>query len=351
MNIWEALDLRQVIPDSGARKDYSGYSVDRCPFHDDSRPSLIIYPRRWECKAGCGSGDVVEWVCRTRGVGRREAISFLRDGLPDQIEQKWTPKPKIVHKEELDQSLGLKYHLQLQEREREWYHWRGLTDQTIEQFELGFGAPPGGQTGRFTIPIYDENKHLANVKYRVDDRCPHCQSPWTFKGERSEGFLENEWYCADCKHRWVLDGSKFVGIKNHGEARLFGLETLKDAKRCFIVEGELDRAIMVQNDYVAVSSTGGCASFLLSWGMQFMRVPLIYVPFDNDAGGREGIEHVLEIVPHARGFPMPGGHKADITDFFKNHTKEDFEHLLQRTDTGKGMYMKVIGKCDGLRTG
>jgi DNA primase len=54
----------------------------RCPFHDDETPSLVVYPetRSFYC-FGCGaSGDVIDFVRRTQGVGFRAALERLNDG-------------------------------------------------------------------------------------------------------------------------------------------------------------------------------------------------------------------------------------------------------------------------------
>jgi DNA primase len=54
----------------------------RCPFHEDENPSLVVYPetRSFYC-FGCGaSGDVIDFVRRTQGLGFRAALERLNDG-------------------------------------------------------------------------------------------------------------------------------------------------------------------------------------------------------------------------------------------------------------------------------
>jgi DNA primase len=54
----------------------------RCPFHDDENPSLVVYPetRSFYC-FGCGaSGDVIDFVRRTQGLGFRAALERLNNG-------------------------------------------------------------------------------------------------------------------------------------------------------------------------------------------------------------------------------------------------------------------------------
>jgi DNA primase len=53
-----------------------------CPFHEDENPSLVVYPetRSFYC-FGCGaSGDVIDFVRRTQGLGFRAALERLNNG-------------------------------------------------------------------------------------------------------------------------------------------------------------------------------------------------------------------------------------------------------------------------------
>ena len=64
----------------------SGSVMVRCPLpshgHFDRSPSLRLYldDGMWHC-FGCGeTGDVVEWVCQSEGVGWNQAIRILDSG-------------------------------------------------------------------------------------------------------------------------------------------------------------------------------------------------------------------------------------------------------------------------------
>jgi hypothetical protein len=44
--------------------------VGRCPFHDDTTPSLVVTPGKnlWHCLGACqAGGSVVDWVMRAQG--------------------------------------------------------------------------------------------------------------------------------------------------------------------------------------------------------------------------------------------------------------------------------------------
>ncbi len=68
-----------------------------CPFHPDRLPSLSVYDgrhgARWHCFAGCGGGDVIDFVCKLHQVGVTEAIRILGAGTAVAAD---VPKPAGV---------------------------------------------------------------------------------------------------------------------------------------------------------------------------------------------------------------------------------------------------------------
>ena len=78
MNIFEAVKqsvtTRQAAERYGIRVERNG--MCRCPFHDDSTPSMKL-DRRYYC-CGCGAtGDVIDFVSQLRGIGSKEAAILL----------------------------------------------------------------------------------------------------------------------------------------------------------------------------------------------------------------------------------------------------------------------------------
>lgn len=78
MNIFEtvkqSVTTRQAAERYGIRVERNG--MCRCPFHDDSTPSMKL-DRRYYC-FGCGAtGDVIDFVSQLRGIGSKEAAILL----------------------------------------------------------------------------------------------------------------------------------------------------------------------------------------------------------------------------------------------------------------------------------
>jgi len=78
LNIFEtvkqSVTTRQAAERYGIRVERNG--MCRCPFHDDSTPSMKL-DRRYYC-FGCGAtGDVIDFVSQLRGIGSKEAAILL----------------------------------------------------------------------------------------------------------------------------------------------------------------------------------------------------------------------------------------------------------------------------------
>ncbi|MEO7885189.1 MAG: CHC2 zinc finger domain-containing protein [Polaromonas sp.] len=74
--------VQRLIEAAGVELRKSGKDwVGKCPFHDDSEPSLVVTPAKnlWHC-FGCGvGGGVIDWVMKLKGVSFRHAVELLKE--------------------------------------------------------------------------------------------------------------------------------------------------------------------------------------------------------------------------------------------------------------------------------
>lgn len=123
-----------------------------CPFHQEKTPSFNVNEERqmWHC-FGCGKGgDVFAFVMEIEGLEFKEALRLLAEKAGVKLEPY---QGGGTGKEEKDRShdileLSTKFfEKQLWESDRgkkmlEYLHGRGLTDESVRQFRLGY-APDG----------------------------------------------------------------------------------------------------------------------------------------------------------------------------------------------------------------
>src|SRR5690242_9765112 len=87
---WCCLNIHEVIAEAKRRLPLPRLLVQlglghharksaRCPFHDDRKNSFSVYQNEdgvwcWKCHAGCGSGDEINLLEKTRILSRRDTI-------------------------------------------------------------------------------------------------------------------------------------------------------------------------------------------------------------------------------------------------------------------------------------
>lgn len=78
--IKNTLPLEVVLRDAGINLKHG---KARCPFHEDRNPSFSVKGERWRCFAGCGGGDVLDFVKKFHNLDTGAAIRHLakRAGL------------------------------------------------------------------------------------------------------------------------------------------------------------------------------------------------------------------------------------------------------------------------------
>lgn len=180
--------------------------------------------------------------------------------------------------------------MQLKEKHKEWLLNRGITESTIEAFDIHSAY------NKIVIPIKDASGITLYNKYRRDP-------------EETIG------------PKYTYDRGATI--------KLFNISCLSKAKRVIICEGELDAILLISMGFDAVTSTGGAMSFQTDW-VPFFKDKEIFVCMDNDEAGMRGVMKVCEMMSEAKVLPLPpdSGIK-DITDFFRKYDKSFFVALMK----------------------
>jgi DNA primase len=170
--IKDRLDTVEVIGESvklrKSGKNYSGF----CPFHPNTRtPAFAIFPETgtWRCFGACNEGgDIFSFVMKKEGWDFPEALAFLAERagvelVPHTPEREAADEAQERLRELLESAVTLfRHHLMQTEAGgavREYLRKRGITDATMEVFELGY-APDSWDTTM---------KHLEERGYKTED--------------------------------------------------------------------------------------------------------------------------------------------------------------------------------------
>lgn len=155
-----------------------------CPFHQEKSPSFKVDPRRgtWHCYGACGTGgDVIEFIKRHDNVDFADALATLaaRCGvrLPERRDEQRRREESEPRFEVL--ARAEQFYAQFLRRPEgaealAYLRKRGLRDETLSAFGIGF-SPPSGRalveaTSRANIPV----ERLVELGLaRVNERGPY----------------------------------------------------------------------------------------------------------------------------------------------------------------------------------
>lgn len=302
--IKQKLDIAEVIGEYLQLKRSGSGLMAVCPFHAEKTPSFHVSPEKqiWHC-FGCGEGgDLFSFVMQMEGIDFPEALRILgkRAGveIPRYSSAQSNERERLVEANELAAKFYNKVLLDSTQAvaARDYLAKRGVTEELIDSFELGFapdawdtlvtflvkrgfsareivsaglGQPKKSGSGlidrfrnRVMVPLRDAHGNAVAFTGRVLD--PHGIPKYMNSPE--------------------------TPVYKKGEL-LFGLDlakrAVKDAKAAIIVEGNLD---------VVASHKAGIANVVASSGTALTDVQLqllkrytdrVVFCFDQDAAGFE----------------------------------------------------------------
>lgn len=138
-NLKTQIDIIEVISGYIDLKRVGSNYVACCPFHNEKTPSFVVSPTKsiYHCY-GCGaSGNGITFIMEYEKVGFIEAVEKLADMLNFTLEyDSKTPRQKD---ETLDKIATFYHNRLLNSKEyMDYLHKRGISDEMIVQFNLGF---------------------------------------------------------------------------------------------------------------------------------------------------------------------------------------------------------------------
>lgn len=284
------------------------YSV-KCPFpfHKDGRPSFQINTDNglWNCKsAGCasnsgkqGGGDIVRFVELMNDISFQNACDHLGDILG-------VPSDGAGVIDLLDDTAFAAHHAACVARLAQdkpalkaLITKRGWSPKTIAACEIGWDG------SRYTIPVYDINNELSNLK----------------------------------QYHWDLD-PKITNVKGRGKMAIFNAPYLADPgnRRVIICEGETDVITAIHYGFPqVVSSTGGSTGWDSDWNGLFQGRE-VFIIYDTDKAGRKGAKKVamqlMHVADRVYDIDLPLDPEdyptGDLSDFLRTESPQALADLL-----------------------
>ena len=257
----------------------------------DEHDSLVLDKERglfyWNSKDI--AGDPMEYLTKIRGMSFIDARNYLKNFQYSGThvytikhgKEDVTVYPKLV---DTFYELGLK--------NRDYFYRRGLTDATIDRFQLGW------YNEWSCVPFFEDGT-FRNFQLRADTPV-----------KRIKGY--------------------YSGIG----PLLFNSDILKLTDEIFYTEGPIDAMILIQNGIPAISSNCG-GGYNPEWFSKFVRQNKIYFVFDNDEAGVKEAGKLAKFFGMYRSkiytFDKFEEKTYDPVDFFRDgHTKDELLELVYK---------------------
>jgi DNA primase len=348
----EANDIVDVVGSYVALRPVGPTFKGLCPFHDDSRPSFDVDPRRqrYRCWA-CGKyGDVLQFIQEHDRVPFLEALELLARRAGITLDRKKSPQDQTrARLLDVMRWADQQYHQcllgdPLAEEARVYVEERGLSADTIRKYGLGY-AP---RTGDWLVKKAEAAKAPLALLEAVGLIAPRKSGPGYYDRFRDRV----QFPIRDVNGRTVAFAGRILpetplsspGPKYYNSCNtplftksehLYGLDQARHeaTKVGFlaVVEGYTDVLMAHQLGVLPVVATMGTA--LNARHVQQLRrfAPRVVLVFDADAGGDTGVDRALEIFAGQEVelaiATLPDG--LDPCDLLLRSGPDAFRHVLQ----------------------
>ncbi|WP_346937947.1 DNA primase [uncultured Clostridium sp.] len=334
--------VSEVVTLRKTGKNYLG----RCPFHSEKTPSFTVSSEKQIYKCfGCGeAGNVISFVMKTRNMAFPDAVKVLGEKVGIVVDDTNSPGKSSAANEkyqrmyDINIQAGRYYYTNLKRYKApyEYLKGRGITDETIKKFGIGFALDNWQgirsylkQRGFSEEEILELGLTTKNEKGNIYDRFRNrIIFPVFNVSGRVIGFGGR-----------VLDDSKPKYLNSpetpifHKGTNLYGLNLAiknNSARTVIMVEGYMDVISLFQQGVTNVVATLGTALTEGQCKLLKRYIDTVIVSFDSDAAGQNATIRGLEILQKS-GFNLkilriPRGKDPD--EFIRSYGKEKFLNLV-----------------------
>lgn len=335
-----------------------------CPFHNEKTGSFSVSPikQMFYCFGCHEGGNVITFLQKYENYTFPEALKVLAEragvDIPDTVseeDKKRESKRSILL--DINKEAGKYYYYMLRsengKRGMEYLKGRGLSDETLKQFGLGYARPGKNETYN-----YLRSKGFSDQMLRESG---------LFNYKENSGMMDKFWNrvifpIMDTGHRIIGFGGRVMG---EGEPKylnspetlifdksrnLFGLNHAKSskAKNIIVCEGYMDVISLHQAGFnQAVASLGtaftsGHANLLARYARintksdEVTRYKDILLCYDSDGAGVDATKRALGILRQANLSAKVINLKPykDPDEFIKNLGVDEFEKRIEDAENG-----------------
>ncbi len=288
-----------------------------CPFHNEKTPSFVVSPERgiWHCFGCDKGGDVFKFIMEKEGVEFGEAVEILAKRAGITLQRKKSEKSNARQRLfEANQKAVEFFHFILMEhalgkKALEYLLERGLTEETIKAFQLGYAPNSWQSLTRFLTKRGFGYKELIDAGLVIPRNNSSSTSAYDrFRGRIIFPFVDVKGQTIGMSGRVLGKGEpKYLNTpqtlvfdKGHS---LFGLHLsksdIRSKKQAIIVEGEMDMLMSYQSGVKNVVASKGTA--LTTGQIELIKkyTDTVALCFDKDLAGDAAARRGIELADQA----------------------------------------------------
>ena len=338
-------DIEEVISSYVNVKRRGRNLVGLCPFHSEKTPSFTVYPdsQSFYC-FGCGAGgDVVTFVKKIENLDYIEAVKSLaqraglampEDGYDDSYAKL---KTRVL---EINRETARFYHRCLispvGKKALEYLRGRGLSDNTIRRFGLGF-APESWDA---------VIKHLRGKGFTFDEMAAAAVAVKSARGSYYDQFRGRVIFpIIDIRGNVIAFGGRLMDGQGpkylnspdtpvfKKSRNLFALNYAKSSKESALIlaEGYMDVVALHQAGFTNAVATLGTALTAEQARMISQYAAEVVIAYDSDGAGQKATNRAINIFGEI-GLPVRVLKVQDAKDpdeFIKKFGATRFKMLLE----------------------
>ena len=324
----------------------SGYT-GLCPFHNEKTPSFHVNPARQMYKCfGCGvGGNVLTFVMEYENLTFPEAMEMLAEQAGIDL-----PKQEMTAQQKQQEGIRLtlleinkkaaRYYFALLKSPRgkagyDYLTGRGLTDETILHFGLGFAGQGGGELYQYLKKEgYSDQILKETGLFKMDERGAYdkfwnrVMFPIMDVNNRVIGFGGR--VMGDAKPKYLNSPETKIFDKSRN---LFGLNYAKRGKRnnMILCEGYMDVIALHQAGFTNAVASLGTAFTEQQANLIRRYTDEVLLTYDSDGAG---VKAAMRAIPMLRRAGITGKviHMEpykDPDEFIKNLGADEFEKRIE----------------------
>ena len=320
-----------------------------CPFHNEKTPSFTVYPetQSYYC-FGCGNGgDVITFIRNIENLDYMEAVKLLADRHGVSMPQDGYDSGLSKKRTEMygaNREAARFFHAKLYSPEGrqglEYFYSRGLTDDTIRRFGLGYAPDSWHDLENYLVSkgysqqlLYEANILRSTVKngkrYYYDAFKNRAMFPVFDLRGNVIAFSGRRIHDADSDRKYVNTSDTLVYKKG---SNLFALNFAKKSKSDSIIlcEGNLDVISLHQAGFTNAVAGLGTALTEEQAHLLSHYAGEIFICYDSDEAGQKATRKAINILGKTtlkvRIIHMTGGKDPD--EIIQKFGAEGFKRCL-----------------------